>query len=218
MAKTTKWMTLLLIIAVVTSVFLIVGVIKSGAELGFDHALNQWVLSIFTEGSHPIFQVITKLGDTIGIAIVVFIILVWLGVKKRDFTGMVILVLAVALGNEMSKWLKEVVGRERPETAGAAESLSFPSGHAMVGLILYFILSYLLISTSKSLTLKWGIAIISFIIVLLIGISRIVLQDHHPTDVLGGFALGIIWSILWVTLYNVVYSRLGARRMKSREE
>ena len=91
---------------------------------------------------------ITELGDKIGIVIVAFIIAIWLvTVKKPDFIGMIYFdLLAVAVGNEISKLLKDFIGRERPETAQLTETLSFPSGHAMVGLILYFISTYLIIS------------------------------------------------------------------------
>ena len=49
-----------------------------------------------------------------GIGIVVLLMLIWLGFKKRDYLGMAVLVFAVALGNEVSKWTKELV--EQGET------------------------------------------------------------------------------------------------------
>ncbi len=208
-----KWMILLLTIAFASTIFLVMGV-RNSESLALDGALNHIVLSVFSEDSYSFFRVITELGDKIGIGIVVLMVTLWLGFKKRDFVGIIVLVLAVALGNEASKWLKEVIGRERPVTAQLAESLSFPSGHAMVGLILYFITSYLLINHLNSTKLKWGIGIISLLIVLSIGLSRIVLEDHYPTDVIGGYVIGLIWSILWILFYKILRVRIEARFLK----
>ena len=130
----------------------------------------------YSETSYPFFNVITELGDKIGIGIIAFMMCLWLGYKKRDYMAIVILLLAVAVGNEMSKVLKDFIGRERPVTAEFAETLSFPSGHAMIGFILYFITAYFLIRHFHSVKLKWGTGIIAFILVLLIGLSRIVLR------------------------------------------
>jgi undecaprenyl-diphosphatase len=203
----TKWMTILGVIALVSTIYLVISA-GSGEELFIDEVLNSLVLAVFSESTHSFFGGITELGDTIGIAIVALITLILLWLMKRDYAGMVILLLSVGVGNEINKWVKDLVGRERPVTAELAESLSFPSGHAMVGFILYVVASYLLINHIHSVKLKWGIGILSLFIILLIGLSRIVLQDHFPTDVLGGFSMGLIWSLLWISLYGVLYKQL----------
>ena len=110
-----------------------------GKNFSLMKLLKTIVLAIFTESSHSFFGVVTELGDTLGIAIVATLMLIWLWFKKRDYLGMVILLVSVGFGNEINKWIKDLVGRERPVTAELAESLSFPSGHAMVGLILYVV-------------------------------------------------------------------------------
>ena len=207
----TKWMTILGVIALVSTIFLVLGV-KNGEELFIDEVLESIVLALFPESSHSFFEVVTVLGDTLGIAIVAILMVVWLWLKDRDYPGMVILLVSVGLGNEINKWIKDLVGRERPVTAELAESLSFPSGHAMVGFILYVVASYFVINHIHSVKLKWGIGILSFFIILLIGLSRIVLKDHFPTDVLGGFSIGLIWSLIWISLYEVLYKQLVIKR------
>ena len=209
----TKWMSILGVIALVATIYLVISA-RSGEELFIDGALNAIVLAIFSESTHSFFGGITELGDTIGIAIVALMTLILLWLIKRDYVGMVILLLSVGLGNEINKWIKDSVGRERPVTVELAESLSFPSGHAMVGFILYFVASYLLINHINSSKLKWGIGILSFFLILLIGLSRIVLQDHFPTDVLGGFSIGLIWSLIWISVYEVLSKQLVKKEKK----
>ena len=75
-----------------------------------------------------------------------------------------------------------------------AESLSFPSGHAMVGFILYMLAAHFLAENVKSNGVKLAIGFLAFVIVLLIRLSRIVLQAHFPTDVLGGYRIGAAWT------------------------
>lgn len=193
-------------IAILASIYFVV-LAKSNKPLLLDRILDEWVTGIFQEQTYPFFKFVTELGDKIGIGIAALIMVLWLWIKKRDYFGMAVFVFAVALGNEMNKWIKEFVGRERPATSIEAESLSFPSGHAMVGLILYMLAAYLLNKSIITSSTKWLIRVIAFIIILLIGLSRIVLQDHFPTDVLGGFTIGLVWSMLWIFLYEWLYIR-----------
>lgn len=202
---------IILCLAMLASIFLMI-VARRNESLSVDRVLAKLVTGIFKEHTYPFFEAVTQLGDTVGVVIVVVIIMIVLWAKQRNYIGMLVLFIAVLLGNEVNKWIKELVGRERPLTAVDAESLSFPSGHAMVGLILYMLGSYLLIKSIKTVSLKWLIGTIAFIIIILIGLSRLVLQDHFSTDVLGGFAIGIVWTMLWIFLYKWLYVRFPKKR------
>ncbi len=196
------------LIALIASVYFAIGA-RSKEPLFLDQVLSDFVTSVFHETSYPLFTMISELGDKIGIGIVALLMLLWLWLKKRDYFGMAVFVLAVAIGNEVNKWIKELVGRERPvfDQVEVAESLSFPSGHAMVGFILYMLAAHLLAENVKSNGAKLGIGLFALIIVLLIGLSRTVLQSHFPTDVLGGYTIGAAWTILWIIFYNWLYER-----------
>ncbi|WP_394233246.1 phosphatase PAP2 family protein [Niallia oryzisoli] len=198
-------------IAILASIYFVIAV-KSNGPLFLDSIVSEGVTGIFKGQTYPFFKAVTELGDKIGIGIIVLTMVLWLWIKKRDYFGMAVLVFAVALGNELNKWIKELVGRERPVTAIDADSLSFPSGHAMVGLILYMLAAYLVNRSIRTASLKWVIGLITVILILLIGLSRIVLQDHFPTDVLGGFTIGITWSMLWILLYEWLYKRFPKKR------
>ncbi|MFP7295720.1 phosphatase PAP2 family protein [Neobacillus niacini] len=153
---------------------------------------------------NPFFLLLTELGDKKGIGIVALIVLVWLLLVKRHFLGAAAIALATALGNEVNKVLKDWIARPRPELEHLAhvDSLSFPSGHAMVGLTFYFFIAYLLMEGMKSTAAKRIVISVTALLLLLIGASRIILQVHYPTDVIGGFAFGYIWVILSIFIYN----------------
>ncbi|PAE42604.1 phosphatase PAP2 family protein [Bacillus sp. 7884-1] len=159
---------------------------------------------------NPFFLLLTELGDKKGIGIVALIVLGWLLLIKRNFLGAAAITLSVALGNEVNKLLKDLISRKRPDLDHLAhvDSLSFPSGHAMVGLICYFFIAYLVIEELKSATAKKLVILFTALLLLLIGASRIILQVHYPTDVIGGYTFGYIWVMLSIFIYNFFKKKL----------
>src|SRR3954447_4836865 len=88
------------LIALIASVYFAIGA-RSKEPLFLDQVLSDFVTSIFHETSYPLFTMISELGDKIGIGIVALLMLLWLWLKKRDYFGMAVFVLAVAIGNEV---------------------------------------------------------------------------------------------------------------------
>lgn len=159
---------------------------------------------------NPFFLILTELGDKKGIGIVALIVLGWLLLIKRNLLGAAAIALSVALGNEVNKLLKDLIARQRPELDHLAhvDSLSFPSGHAMVGLIFYYFIAYLMLEDIKSAAARRMVIIFTVLLLLLIGSSRIILQVHYPTDVIGGFAFGYIWVLPSIYIYNFFKKKL----------
>ncbi|WP_180960335.1 phosphatase PAP2 family protein [Neobacillus cucumis] len=162
----------------------------------------------------PFFSAVTEMGDKIGIGIVALVMLVWLLLKKRNYPGAAMLALSLALGNEAYKLLKDLFVRPRPELEylAPAEGYSFPSGHAMVGMVLYFTSVYLLSEAIQMKKAKWLFSILASVILLLIGASRIILHVHYPSDVIGGYAFGFIWASIWIILYKNFKQRYTKKR------
>jgi membrane-associated phospholipid phosphatase len=162
---------------------------------------------------NPFFLLLTELGDKKGIGIVALIVLVWLLLIKRHFLGAAALTLSTALGNEVNKLLKDWIARPRPELEHLAhvDSLSFPSGHAMVGLTFYFFIAYLVIEGMKSMAAKRMVVTVTVLLLLLIGASRVILQVHYPTDVVGGFAFGYLWVMMSIFIYTLFKNKLNRK-------
>lgn len=198
-----KWTLTSIAVSGVIALFFIWQLSKTKGSLWFDKVIAS-SLNWVPESSHPFFIAITEMGDKVGIGILALITVLWLAIKKKDFAGIAAFVFAVALGNEVSKLLKDMVGRPRPEVEHLVDvkSLSFPSGHAMVGIILYLFIAYLILKHVENKNIRMLGAVLAGILILLIGMSRIVLHVHYASDVVGGYALGFIWVSLWIFLYE----------------
>ncbi|WP_380931438.1 phosphatase PAP2 family protein [Sphingomonas arantia] len=126
------------------------------------------------------------------VAVAVGVVLAW----RRDWTGAAVLAattIGVLVGNA---WLKQIVGRARPDILNhlAVEtSLSFPSGHASNASAVFLCIGWLLVRHGMRARLVWPIAIV---FVLLVGVSRVVLGVHWPSDVIAGWCVGTGWMLL----------------------
>jgi undecaprenyl-diphosphatase len=81
------------------------------------------------------------------------------------------------------------------ETLGS----SFPSGHATLSAATYLTIGALLAHAQERRRVKTYIHVTAILVALLIGVSRVYLGVHWPTDVLAGWCIGAAWSILCVT-------------------
>lgn len=192
--------------------------VKSGDTLSFDRYLSSFFTGIFTEGSYPFFELMDRLGNKLGVGIVTLFFLVWLWVKHRNYTAMAALVFAVAIGNEVNKWLKDAIGRPRPDQEHLVNvaSLSFPSGHAMIGMILYTFIAFIIIEELKSAKVKWVTGILAGVWILLMGISRIIMKVHYPSDIAAGFAAGFMWVFLSIVLYEALRAMFTKKAFEKR--
>jgi membrane-associated phospholipid phosphatase len=115
----------------------------------------------------------------------------------------------------LSQGAKRIFQRARPDLPlmQALKTYSFPSGHALSSFIFCSVLVYLIWRARIQIFWKWLFSIFLFLFSMTIGMSRVVLKMHYPTDVLAGFCLGFIWVILSFYLLN----RIQSQRSKSRD-
>ena len=108
----------------------------------------------------------------------------------------------------LNYWLKDLFARARPtlwERTVDVASYSFPSGHAMISLVVYGMVGYLLANQFS----RWWVLILSLTILLIsaIGLSRLYLGVHWPTDVAAGYAAGLVWLIACIFSLEVSLQR-----------
>jgi undecaprenyl-diphosphatase len=108
---------------------------------------------------------------------------------------------SVATGAILVSVFKSAFGRLRPDAAFAelvTSGLSFPSGHASMSAVVFLTLGALIASTRSRLGERVYILATAAFMTLLVGLSRVALGVHWATDVLGGWAFGAGWAMLWL--------------------
>lgn len=83
------------------------------------------------------------------------------------------------------------------------DGYSFPSGHMLIAVCLYGTLIYIIFKLIKINRLKYTLSALLMLLIFLIGLSRIYLGVHYPTDLLAGLFLGISIVFFWINLYNI---------------
>jgi undecaprenyl-diphosphatase len=128
-------------------------------------------------------------------------VLGYLVIGGKRAAALLVLV-SVAGGVALSSALKIGFDRPRPDLVAHlvdVHTLSFPSGHAMVSAVAYLTLGALLAQTQVRKGLKAYVITVAVVLTLLIGVSRVYLGVHWPTDVVAGWCAGAAWAIgCWV--------------------
>ena len=161
----------------------------------FDDTIYKYIFSLRNDLLDTIFKTITKFGDTITIIIMVFVLLIFLG--KENIYKLILTVVTTVLTNQ---GLKHIIRRIRPEHIRLIKEkgYSYPSGHSMIAIATYGLLIYLVYKNVKNKLLKTILILLLLILILGIGISRVNLGVHYPTDVLAGFTISLPIIILIV--------------------
>ncbi|MGE0153426.1 MAG: phosphatase PAP2 family protein [Reyranellaceae bacterium] len=141
---------------------------------------------------------ITALGSFAVLGLITLAALAWLLLLRK--TSAAVLVLASVLGGVLiSSLLKTGFARPRPDLvphADVVHTLSFPSGHAMSAAVVYLTLAALLARAQAHRRLKFYLIGVAMTLTLLIGISRVYLGVHWPSDVLAGWSVGSAWALM----------------------
>jgi membrane protein DedA with SNARE-associated domain/membrane-associated phospholipid phosphatase len=169
-----------------------------------DPQFDERVMLLIHEHSTPwldtTMRIVTR-GGNATIVIIVTLALAWFFFKhyQRRREGLTIL-LAMASSFALNHLFKITFQRERPdfwEMISRPQTYSFPSGHAMVSMAVYGSAAYLLEAAFPRY--RWGFRLLAAALILLIGASRVYLGVHWPSDVLAGFAAGLV--ILFAIAY-----------------
>jgi undecaprenyl-diphosphatase len=162
---------------------------------------------------------LTALGSPTVLALVVLGVVGFLLLQRRNHTA-----IAVALtcfsGEFVDNAMKHAFNRPRPTVVPALRevwSTSFPSGHAMESAIVYLTLGAMLMRVADRPLTKIYCLAVAVLLTAIVGVSRIWLGVHYPTDVLGGWMIGFVWaSICWLATERVqARAGIDAERTKS---
>ena len=167
----------------------------------FDGAIQTWMLAHQLPSIATIFLWITSLGGIMGMRVLALAGAAYLWYRGHRRIAAGVLVVPI-VANALFEGMKRLYARPRPLGAGGRvdSSYAFPSGHATMSAAVCCTLAYVLwreeiIGTRTALAL-------SIIVPLLVGVSRLYLNVHWATDVLGGWSIGLLIAALSAALYN----------------
>lgn len=148
---------------------------------------------------------VTALGSFSVLGIVVVALVLQLILTGARRTALFTL-FAVVGGTVLSTGLKALFDRPRPDLTGAVEvfTASFPSGHATVSAVVYLTIAAILSERDPRLSLRVFYLATAALLTVVIGVSRIYLGVHYPTDVLAGWSLGSAWALLCFGVANIL--------------
>jgi len=140
---------------------------------------------------------VTAFGSPVVVALLTAAVLGYLWLQRR-YGALWFVVVATAGGGLLGRLLKELFARERPHPLPClwVSSPSFPSGHAVLAAVVYLTLGILLARLEPRLLLKVYFLGVMMALACLVGLSRVYLGVHYPTDVLAGWTVGLVWSLL----------------------
>lgn len=188
---------LLFIFALIIFSILAYGVLKLGND-HFDHAVFDKVSSLESPSMTRFMQFVTFLGNhKFLIPANLILIAYFLFIRRHRWYSIKIPVIAIG-GVSLMFLLKNIFDRPRPliPLLEPVKGLSFPSGHALMSMSFYGLLIFIIWENVYNRKLKWTLTVALLILILLIGFTRIYLRLHYFSDVIAGFAAGIIWLSL----------------------
>lgn len=148
-------------------------------------------------------MMVTKLGNPLTVISIFVCLICFLWIKKKHIELIWLATNFILIAGVTNPLLKLFFMRDRPTLPHlvSESSYSFPSGHSTGSMILYGTLIFLLPYLINNKTVRILLQFILGLIILSVGISRIYLGVHFPSDVLGGYLLGLTWLCYTYPIY-----------------
>ena len=197
-----------LIVFIATFVFIGVAIgVQTGYLDGFDDAVRYRVYSMRSDKLTVFWRFITHSGDRYVVIILGIILLLIKSLREKYGVKFAIAALS---STALYQIMKYIFQRPRPDLALRLieqGGYSFPSGHSMNCLVSYGILIYLLLRYCENRRLAKLLSFGLGLLTILIGFSRVYVGVHYPTDIIGGWSLGIAVLVAMIYAFEKFDSR-----------
>jgi len=190
--------------------------VREGDTQALDEAVMRWVHSHATPRLSQTAMEVTALGNSSTLLMVVLVASLFLWVAEHRWS-VVLLQLSMLGVTVLNVALKSAFNRPRPNVfpwvVDNVKLASFPSGHAMTAAVVYLTVAYLVMRLTPRRALRNLTLASAILLVVLIGLSRIYLGVHYPTDVLAGWIAGFVWATFCALGIEMIRHRRRARGM-----
>lgn len=184
-----------------------------GDTLAFDHRVRDATHAIASPGLTEILRVVSRVGgpSVLGVlGAILAAVFVW----HRWWRGAIVMLVAMIGAGALDTALKLAFRRTRPTPYFGyplPESYSFPSGHALFAFCFFTAGAALLAPRLQHPALRVLVWAVAAALVVAIGFSRIYLGVHYPSDVLAGYAVGLLWSSVLIVGDRMAHVRAKRR-------
>lgn len=220
-AAIAAFLTVSLVAAIITAFIfgIFADIVREGATQPFDEAVLRWFEARRSPALDDLMMHITTLGDGVVIIMLALVAAVFLWLTDHRWSVYILLVGMIG-GKVLNTLLKAAFDRRRPsvvEWVYEVTSPSFPSGHAMGAFITYGTVAYLVARLEPTPALRRATWLFTMLVIVAIGISRVYLGVHYPSDVFAGFLAGFAW-LAFVASSVKALQFFAARRPATRKE
>ena len=170
--------------------------VAEGELLAFDSSVREFVHSFSSPWLTTVMEAVSYMGK-VRTLVILGAGVVALMVYLRMFRSAAIFLITMAGEIMLEITLKATYQRARPVPffdLPPPESYSFPSGHALGSLCFYGILAWIVVRRIQDARIRKVIWVLTAMFILMIGLSRVYLGVHYPSDVLAGVVVGLIWT------------------------
>ncbi len=175
--------------------------VLDGHTMGFDLQVRALVHQGLPSSWQPLMVVLSVIGSAADLGAVTVVLVLWFWrVQWRSGSAALAASMTGAVALDVS--LKHIFHRARPLAFFGSEphSYSFPSGHALASFCFFVVLAAVLAPRITQRLLRAVLWIVAALLVGAIGLSRVWLGVHYPTDVLGGYVAASVWvSVIWAS-------------------
>ncbi|MEU8005635.1 phosphatase PAP2 family protein [Catellatospora sp. NPDC049111] len=179
-----------------------------------DRPAVQWLAGHRTLGLTRLQIAITDLGGAVALTLAAVVAVAVVAWRKRSWYPLVLALLSLGALQLIVYAIKEIIGRDRPnppDQVVTAAGYSFPSGHSASSLVGFALLAWLVCMLTSNRTVWATVWVAAAAGTVLVGLSRVYLGVHYPSDVLGGWALGLTWLAVVAVATRVWQMRVAAK-------
>ena len=194
-------------------------VLEKDKLVAFDVATANALHAAATPTSTGVFEAISWLGLP-GVLIIGVVVGVYY-LAKRQRLYLAAWIFGLVGGLILNSALKLIFARDRPyfvDPLVIEQNFSFPSGHAMLSLIGYGLLTYFLVNAMQNNLARFLLILGMGLLVILIGVSRVTLGVHYLSDVVAGFAAGGVWLTTCFIAINTIHRQRRRTALNSPED
>lgn len=212
------------LVAATVALFVLVGNVMAGDTQHFDERIlralrrdNDPAQPIGPHWLKIIAEDITALGSATVLGLAVTAVVGFLVLHGMYKNALFVFVASIG-GWFLNDLLKSMFARPRPSIVPHLRevwSLSFPSGHALTSAVVYLTLGVLLMRVAERRLVKWYCLTIAMAATALVGASRVYLGVHYPTDVLGGWLIGLCWALIFWLVERSLERRAGLKKERA---